>query len=189
MMPRMADDPRSNSARGSARGKAPAPAPADDDEKARAAAEPVAPTATPDAGNGNDRDRERDDISDDRDEGRKKRDAAADVIRRLFYTGVGALFATEEGLRKVAGELPKEAAGYLVGQAHTAKDEVMRVVSQEVRRFLEGVNVEEVIRKVLSTVALEVKMEVRFLPNRSDLKTEIKKVTVKRVDDRENDAK
>ncbi len=64
----------------------------------------------------------------------------ADVVRKAVLTGVGALFLTEEGAKKLAREwkLPKELAGYLVSQAAGAKDEILRVVGTEMRRFFES---------------------------------------------------
>src|SRR5512137_2192319 len=71
----------------------------------------------------------------------------ADVVRKAVLTGVGALFLTEEGARRVARDwkLPKELAGYLVGQAQGARDEVLGVLARETRRFLES----EVFRREL----------------------------------------
>src|SRR5512137_684231 len=71
----------------------------------------------------------------------------ADVVRKAVLTGVGALFLTEEGARKVAREwkLPKDLAAYLVGQAQGARDEALGVVAREMRRFLES----EVFRREL----------------------------------------
>lgn len=115
--------------------------------------------------------------------GKPRMELAADVLRRVLYTGVGALFATEEGLRKVAGDLPKEAASFLVSQAQHTKDEVLRVVANELRRFLDGVDLEGVARKVLSQVTLEVKTQIRFVPNEPDGKAEIKrKISLRRRD-------
>jgi len=56
-----------------------------------------------------------------------------DVVRKAVLTGVGALFLTEEGARKLAREwkLPKELASYLVSQAAGAK---FRAVEEAERR-------------------------------------------------------
>lgn len=106
---------------------------------------------------------------------------AGEVLRRLFYTGAGALFATEEGVRKIAGDLPKDAANFLVTQAQHTKDEALRVVAIELRRFLDKVDLQEVVRKVLANVVLEVKAEIRFVPAESGIKIEGKpKVALKR---------
>ena len=88
----------------------------------------------------------------------------ADVVRRAVLTGVGALFLTEEGARKVAREwkLPKELAGFLVQQAQGAKDEVLRVVGQEMRRFFESETFRKELVRLLGTMAIEVTAQVRL---------------------------
>ena len=59
-------------------------------------------------------------------------------MKKAILAGVGALFMTEEGARRLAREwkLPKEVIGFIGQQAHAAKDEVLRVLSDEIRRFL-----------------------------------------------------
>lgn len=89
------------------------------------------------------------------------------MIRRAVVAGVGAVFSSEEGLRKLAGEfsLPKDVASYLIGQAQGSKDEILRIIGKELRRFLENVNLNEELSRVLTTLSLEIKTEVRFIPN------------------------
>ena len=90
-----------------------------------------------------------------------------DLVRRTILGGLGAAFATEEAIRKVAGDvtLPKDVVNFLVQQATTSKDEVLRVVGNEVRRFLENANLAAEMQKLLTQLSLEVKTEVRFIPN------------------------
>ena len=61
-----------------------------------------------------------------------------ELMRKVAFAGLGALFMTEEGLRSLAGQLklPKEALGFVLSQAERTKDEVGRVLSEELRRFL-----------------------------------------------------
>ncbi|HTP52089.1 MAG TPA: hypothetical protein VMK42_15445 [Anaeromyxobacteraceae bacterium] len=88
----------------------------------------------------------------------------ADVVRKTVLTGMGALFLTEEGARKLAREwkLPKELAGFLVQQAHGAKDEVLRVVGQEIRRFFESETFRRELLKLLDGMTVEVRSEIRL---------------------------
>jgi len=90
----------------------------------------------------------------------------ADVVRKAVLTGVGALFLTEEGARKLAREwkLPKDLASYLVGQAAGAKDEVLRVVGNEMRRFFESEAFRREIERFLGSVAIEVNAEIQLKP-------------------------
>jgi len=88
----------------------------------------------------------------------------ADVVRKTVLTGMGAIFLTEEGARKLAREwkLPKELAGFLVQQAHGAKDEVLRVVGQEIRRFFESDTFRRELLKLLEGMSVEVQAEIRL---------------------------
>ena len=68
--------------------------------------------------------------------------------------------------RKLARDwkLPKEVIGFIGQQASGAKDEVLRVFSDEVRRFLESEAVRREFWKALSAAAIEVKAEIRLVP-------------------------
>ena len=90
-----------------------------------------------------------------------------DIVKRAVLTGVGALFMTEEGIRNLVGEmkLPKDALAFLVAQADRTRGEVTRVVSQEVRRFLESETLRRELWKVLTSVTLEVKASIQLKPS------------------------
>jgi hypothetical protein len=90
-----------------------------------------------------------------------------DIVRRAVLTGVGALFMTEEGLRSLVGEmkLPKDALAFLLAQADKTRTEVARVVTSEVRRFLESETLRREIWKVLTGVTLEVNASIQLKPS------------------------
>ncbi len=97
------------------------------------------------------------------------RGRAADFMKKAMMAGVGALFLTEEGIRNVVGDLklPKEMLASLVTQADRTKQEVVRTLGEEVRRFLESAAVHEELHRLLSDVTIEVKAEVRLRPGKS----------------------
>lgn len=90
-----------------------------------------------------------------------------ELVKKTFAAGLGAVFTTEEGIRKITKDmpLPKELAGYIADTAGAGKDEVMRVMAREVREFLQTVNFSEEIAKMLTMLSFEVKTEIRFIPN------------------------
>ena len=96
--------------------------------------------------------------------GAGNRSFIAEAVRKAVLAGVGALFLTEEGARRLAREwkLPKDLAGYVVGQAQGARDEVLRLISQEVRRFLESETFRRELGKFIGSMAIEVKAQIRF---------------------------
>ena len=104
-----------------------------------------------------------------------------DTLRKALLAGMGAIFLTEEGARRLAGEwkLPKELIGYLGAQASGAKDEIMRVFSEEVRRFFESEAVRREFARALSSMVVEINAEIRVRPAadgtpRPEVKAEVK---------------
>jgi hypothetical protein len=90
-----------------------------------------------------------------------------EFVRKVAVAGMGALFMTEEGIRSLAGQLklPKEVLGYILGQAEKTKDEVGRVVSEELRRFLQSEKLRDELLKVVSGMTIEVKAQIRLVPH------------------------
>jgi len=99
------------------------------------------------------------------------------IVRRAVLTGVGALFMTEEGIRNLVGDMkmPKDALAFLIAQADKTRSEVARVVTQEVRRFLESETLRREIWKLLNGVTLEVNATVHLKPSgEAALKAKVK---------------
>jgi hypothetical protein len=117
-----------------------------------------------------------------------------DIVKRTFYAGLGAVFTTEEGIRKIASDLklPKDVANYLIQQAASSKDELFRVVGKEMRGFLETVNISGELQKLLTSLSFEIKTEIRFIPNDeavAGVKPDIKvgRMSFRRNKDRDKD--
>lgn len=93
-----------------------------------------------------------------------------DTVKKALLAGVGALFMTEEGARKLARDwkLPKELIGFIGQQASSAKGEILRVLTEEIRRFLESESLRREFWKALSSTAIEVKAEIRLVPSDAD---------------------
>jgi len=88
-----------------------------------------------------------------------------ELVKKTFAAGMGAVFSTEEGLRRLARENLPEVAGYIASSADNAKDKVIEVIARETREFLANLNVSEEIAKLLTTLSFEIKTEIRFIPN------------------------
>ena len=88
-----------------------------------------------------------------------------ELVKKTFVAGMGAVFSTEEGIRKLARESLPEVAGYIASSADGAKDKVFEVIARETRDFLANLNVSEEIAKLLTTLSFEIKTEIRFIPN------------------------
>jgi hypothetical protein len=95
------------------------------------------------------------------------RGAIVEAMRKVAFAGLGALFMTEEGIRSLAGQLklPKEALGFVLSQAERTKDEVGRVISEEVRRFLRSDKLRADFLQLLSGMRVESTANVRLVPD------------------------
>ena len=111
--------------------------------------------------------RRADDLGDDEAAGRGLGGFVPDAVKRALLTGVGALFMTEEGIRNFVGEvkLPKDAVNFLLSQAEKTRGEVTRVITQEVRRFLESETLRRELLKIMSSMTLEVKASIKLKPS------------------------
>jgi hypothetical protein len=115
-----------------------------------------------------------------------------EMVKKTFAAGMGAVFSTEDSLRKMAKDINlPDVAGYLATSADGAKDKVFEVIARETREFLSNLNVSEEIAKMLTTLSFEIKTEIRFIPNSErfggaepDVKSSVK---LKRVDDKDKD--
>ena len=88
-----------------------------------------------------------------------------ELVKKTFQAGMGAVFSTEEGIRRLARENLPEVAGYIASSADGAKDKVFEVIARETREFLGTLNLTEEIAKILTTLSFEIKTEIRFIPN------------------------
>jgi len=89
-----------------------------------------------------------------------------ELVKKTFTAGMGAVFSTEEGIRKIAREVSlPDVAGYVASTGAGAKDKVFEVIARETRDFLANLNLTEEIAKILTTLSFEIKTEIRFIPN------------------------
>jgi len=90
-----------------------------------------------------------------------------DMLRKAMVAGLGAVFMTEEGIRTYVKDLklPKDVMGFVVGQAERSKDELFRVVGEELRRFFESAALRDELKKLMSEMTIEVKAEIRLRPD------------------------
>jgi hypothetical protein len=168
-------------------------APPDDDDAPPEAGD--GEDAPPDDGAAADAREARDDEPRDKQRGRLE-GFIPDIVKRTFYAGLGAVFTTEEGIRKIASDLklPKDVANYLIPQAAASKDELFRVVGKELRGFLETVNISGELQKLLTSLSFEIKTEIRFIPNDeaiAGVKPDIKvgRMSFRRKKDKDKDDK
>lgn len=91
-----------------------------------------------------------------------------EVIKRTVEAGLDTLSRSERGrLRSLVNELriPRDVTRYFLAQIDDTKNALLRVFAGEVRDFLENTDLAEDIRRVLTSVSLEVSTQIRFIPN------------------------
>lgn len=96
---------------------------------------------------------------------RKLESLVPELVKKTFAAGMGAVFSTEEGIRKLAKESLPDMAGYLAEKGDGAKDRVFEIIARETREFLGNLNLTDEIAKILTTLSFEIKTEIRFIPN------------------------
>jgi len=96
----------------------------------------------------------------------RKAGGVADMLRKAMVASLGAVFMTEEGIRTLVKDLklPKDVMRFVLGQAERSKDEVLRIIGEEVRNFLESAALRRELMRLLSEMTLEVKAEIRLKP-------------------------
>lgn len=107
-----------------------------------------------------------------------------DILKRSLFAGVGNVLLSEEGLKAMLLEknIPKEVVNLLLSQADVMRREILRIISREIRIFLENMDFGGEISKILTSLSFEVKTEIRFIPNDHAVRPSIKnKVQVKRA--------
>ena len=78
-------------------------------------------------------------------------------------------------------KLPKEVMNFVVGQAGRSKDELFRVVGEELRRFFESAALKDELKKLISVMTIEVKAEIRLRPDGEEPEVKVTETTTRRV--------
>ncbi len=88
-----------------------------------------------------------------------------EMVKKAILSGLGAVFLTEEGIRSYLSDLklPKEAVQFLISQVAKTKEEALRVITEEIRSFLDNTQLDDVLRRVLTNISLEISTKVRFV--------------------------
>ena len=115
-----------------------------------------------------------------------------EVVRRAFLTGLGAVFLTEDSVRRAVTDLslPKDAVDAVIDRLGHSKDQVVETISRELRAFLDRIDVGAEVQKLLTSLTFEIKTEIRFIPNNDRVKPKMDtKFRIKRSEPVEPDSK
>ena len=90
-------------------------------------------------------------------------------------------------------KLPKEIVAHIMSQVDDTKQAAVAVIARETRLFLEKTNLSEELVRMLSKISLEVKTQVRFVPNENStgkkggIKLDVEGPTVSSITEDDND--
>jgi hypothetical protein len=101
--------------------------------------------------------------------GRRLESVIPDLIKKAVQGGVDRATGAQDSIRSYINDskLPKEIVNALFAQLDDTKNGLFRVVAKEIRGFLEAVDFQRELQKLLTTVSFEIKTEIRFIPNDS----------------------
>lgn len=93
--------------------------------------------------------------------------AVPEFMKRILEAGLEKLSEQPDQLRQKLADLklPKETLSALLAQLDDSKSGLYRIVSKELREFLENTNFAEDLVRALTKLSFEIKTEIRFIPN------------------------
>jgi hypothetical protein len=96
----------------------------------------------------------------------RSRSALTDLMKKVVLTGIGAIFMTEESVKRFLGEakLPREIANYLQQNAQKAKDEFFSYMAKEIAEIVTARDFTEEFRKFFERNKIRVTAEIEFTP-------------------------
>lgn len=95
-------------------------------------------------------------------EEKEKEGKIGDLLKKVLSTGVSAAFMTEEGVRAVLKDLPlpKDIVGSLVENARSTKTEFVSSVKNELKSYLDKIDLSREIDKIAEKYDFEVKATI-----------------------------
>jgi len=90
-----------------------------------------------------------------------------ELMRRIVAAGLSGFFLTEEAVRKAVGDnLPQDWSGFALEQGDRTRSELIERLSLEIARSLQGIDVADVLARLLAGSTIEVNAEIRIRPDR-----------------------
>lgn len=87
----------------------------------------------------------------------------ADLLKKILYAGIGsASLAKKVVYDSSPRSMASEFVGVLLSKVEKSKDEIIRILAQEVARFLSKVDVSKELSKVLQKVTVHLNVDVNF---------------------------
>ena len=93
----------------------------------------------------------------------KDENGISDIFKKIFYAGIGSASLAKKVVydsnpRGIASEF----VGALLSKVEKSKDEIIRILAQELSRFLSRVDVSKELSKVLQKVTVHLNVDINF---------------------------
>lgn len=94
----------------------------------------------------------------------------SDWVKKNLVERLSTMLMTEEGLRSdfLDLKLPKSVIAAALAQADRTKNDISKLVAKEVRMFLEGIEVSELIKRVLHGQGIEITARIKFVSDQEE---------------------
>ena len=87
-----------------------------------------------------------------------------DLVRRAFALGLSGLFTTEEAFRRALGDtVPRDWVDFAADQGERTRSELAGRIAEELARVIESMDLEEMMRRLLSEHRFEIRAEVSLV--------------------------
>ncbi|MFZ4714319.1 MAG: hypothetical protein ACOYL6_11420 [Bacteriovoracaceae bacterium] len=103
-----------------------------------------------------------------------KENKLGDVFKKVVSTGISAAFMTEEAVKGMMHDMPisKEAINSLLQNAKNTKEEFVGSIKNELKTYLDKIDVSKEIEKVLDKYDVEVNAKLSFTKKKQEKKEE-----------------
>ena len=80
--------------------------------------------------------------------------------------GVSGEFFSEETIRKMLSDIqmPSDLVQYVIQQTSKSKNELIRIIAEEIRNFIDQAQINEQIKKFIKGFKINIKLELSFDP-------------------------
>jgi len=89
-----------------------------------------------------------------------------DVLKKAIVLGVSGEFFSEETIRKMLSDIqmPSDLVQYIIQQTSKSKNEIIRIIAEEIRNIIVQAQLGEQIKKFIKGFKINIKLEVSFDP-------------------------
>jgi len=89
-----------------------------------------------------------------------------DVLKKSLLLGLSGEFFSEETIRKMLNDIqmPSDLVQFVVHQTSKSKNELIRIISEEIRNIIVQAQIGEQVKKFIKGFKINIKLEVSFDP-------------------------